>query len=122
MAKRAFKVAGLVLSHLSAFVLTAAWAIGQHSRGAFQAASKDPLYRLGLHFDARSPETAAALPPFEQDLQAVVGTLPPPSIEVLRLMRHLQNAQLERAGEACMALAWSRCDSATLVDMQKALE
>ncbi len=122
MAKRAVKVVGLVLSHLSAFVLTAAWAIGHNSRGAFQAASKDPLYRLGLHFNALTPDTAAALPPFEQDLQAVAGTLGAPTTEVVRLMRHLRDGELARAGEACAALAWSRCDSATLVDMQKALE
>ena len=122
MAKRAIKVAGLVLSHVSAFVLTAAWAVGHHSNGAIQAASKDPLYRLGLYFDPRTPDTAAALPAFEQDLQALAGTLTAPTTEVLQLIRHLRQGQLARASEACTALAWPRCDPAALGDMQKALE
>jgi hypothetical protein len=121
MPKRAFKIAALVLSHLSAFVLTAAWAVGHHNGAAFRAAWQDPLHRLGLHFDDLEPETKAALPPFEQDLQAASGKLTPPATEVLRLMKHLQDEQLARAGEICTALAWPRCDPAALTDMRKAV-
>jgi hypothetical protein len=122
MPKRAFKIAALVLSHLAAFVLAAAWVAGSQAQAEFQAAMANPLYRLGVRGHEVPPEVAATFPPFERDLEAVSGTLTPPTPEVIRLIRYLRDAQLNRAAEVCTALAWPRCDPATLAEMQKAVE
>ena len=122
MLKRAFKIAALVLSHVAAFVLTAAWVAGSQAKAELRAAVADPFYRLGVLGHEVTPEVAATFPPFESDLEAVTATLAPPTPEVIRLIRYLRDAQLNRAAEACTALGWPRCDPATLAEMQKALK
>jgi hypothetical protein len=117
--RRGVKVVALTFSHALLFAVGAAAFVGYRTQAQFQAAAKDPLFRVGTAItQSRTDKIARAS--LDADLTALSRTLRAPTADVIRLVALLEQDRLNDARAACDALAWPHCDAQTLMDMRKA--
>src|SRR6187551_3119845 len=114
----ALKIVTLAVSHLLVFAVGATCVAGSRTRAMFEAAGRDPLYRIGAVMTQLTDKNAT--PSLDADLTSLSGTVRAPATQVIRLAALLEQGRLNDAGVACKALAWPHCDPQTLGQMRKA--
>jgi hypothetical protein len=118
--RRGVKIVALTFSHAVLFAVGAGAFVGYRTQAQFQAAGKDPLFRVGAAI-TQSRTDKIASPSLDADLTALSRTLRTPTVDVIRLVALLDQDRLNDARAACTALAWPHCDPQSLTDMRKAL-
>jgi len=117
--RRGVKIIALTLTHVLVLTVGAASFAGCRVRRAFEAASRDPLHRIGRTMTLQSGSHAASS--LDDDLRALSATVPAPTPDIIRLAVLLEQGRLDEAGAACAALGWRRCDPQSLVEMREAI-
>jgi hypothetical protein len=116
--RRNVKILALLCSHVVLFLLSAAAFAGYRTQAQFQAAAKEPLFRVGAALtQLRTDERASAS--LDKELESLSGMVRAPSADVIRLAVLLELGRLDEARGACAALGWAHCDPQTLTAMRK---
>jgi hypothetical protein len=113
------EILGLCISHLGLFAVAVALTQSCRNSRDLAEVKRDPLYNLGLQFEANSP--ANDLPPIGPDLRVIRDSDGPKAASLLQLTLQLRRNELDGAASTCTDLGWRRCDAATLASMRTEL-
>jgi hypothetical protein len=110
------EILGLCISHLGLFAVAVAFTQSCRNFGDLAETRADPLYNLGLQFDADAPEND---PPIGPDLRVIRDRDGPRAAGLLQLTLQLRRNELDGAAVTCGELGWRSCDADTLARMRQ---
>ncbi len=111
------EILGPCISHLGLFAVAVAFTQSCRNSGDLAEIHGDPLYNLGLQFDAESP--ANDLPPIGPELRVIRDSDGPRAASLLQLALQLRRNELDGAAATCSELGWRSCDADTLARMRQ---